>query len=237
MLSELPSLVRTQINIGKYPITTSQISSVFRNVFLMSNSIRKDSNLDILCYQQFSSGKTCLHVKITGEKLRYLSPDERNTLFLIQKIMGVINKTSNAKIYQDEIVKFHNDKWAKSTPGIRFIRTNLIEFITPFKDKNILVLNSENLYEYLKTNEKPYPKINPLELNKAELDGSEIFLILDFNNSFLDNLFNLCDDLKIRSGFLGDDKIESMFFPWEVILILYAIHSELGTDDTEKILN
>ena len=89
IIERLPLLTKKEINNGDYPSNLSEIVSVIRNVFLLSNNIRKENNLIIFCSDQFNQDCRSLIILLEGNKLRYIAPDERTTIFILQKVLGV----------------------------------------------------------------------------------------------------------------------------------------------------
>ncbi|MHA1819388.1 MAG: hypothetical protein ACTSVC_02875 [Promethearchaeota archaeon] len=97
------------------------LANILRSFFLFSNAMAKDGNLYIFVHNMSSEDKESqqnIIIKFIGKKLRYISPDERNLLLILEKIAYVIYGRSKKKKYLKEYKKFQRGLWAESTPGV-----------------------------------------------------------------------------------------------------------------------
>jgi len=231
ILKKIPMLTKNDLNLGTYSCRLSILSSIIRNIFLLSNSIRKENNLDILCINQFENGKKSLLIRFNGKSIRYLSPDERNILFLLQKIFDIIHKKTKAKLYRNQIINFQNEEWAQSTPGIKFKRYNLDQFFQTLRNKDIILLLMDLNY-YQSIIQKDIEQINNLTHFSEKITKNpetEIFLVDD--SEFIQNLLSSTLNYTINLSFYNESDVNQNYFVWELILILQAIYSELCFND------
>lgn len=121
-LDKFPILSKTEINNGNIPPNGIIISNFLRSIFLLSNTLLHENNLILYCSNQFSSPPKGLIIYFYGANLRYLAPDERETLFLLLKIHKIITGEGGKKQEKKESEKFQKMQKAQSTPGTYVIR-------------------------------------------------------------------------------------------------------------------
>lgn len=225
----LPLLTKKEINNGDYPSNLSKINSIVRNVFLLSNKIRKDNNLIIFCSDQFDQDCKSLIIYFKGNKLRYIAPDERTTIFILQKVLDVALDLSTKKIYQKDIKKFKNNEWANSTPGISIKRGKFSEIWELYKAKTMFLLNFK-----LKINgisEKISRVIlSDLENVSMKIDNSTAILLnlnntSEFSREGFDKI--ICPNTQHIIIF-ENKEFHNNFFIWEQIGILQTIKANLS---------
>ena len=224
IIERLPSLTKKEINSGDYPSNLSEIASIIRNVFLLSNNIRKDNNLIIFCSDQFGQDCESLIIFFKGNKLRYIAPDERTTIFILQKVLGVALELSTKKIYQKEIKKFKKNEWANSTPGISIKRSKFFEIWELYNAETMLLLN----FKFKKNgiNEKVSRVIvSDLENISMKINNSTAILLnLNNNSEFSRKIFDkiICPNTQHIIIFKNKE-FHNNFFIWEQIGILQTI--------------
>jgi tRNA pseudouridine-54 N-methylase len=226
IIERLSSLTKKEINNGDYPSNLSEIASIIRNVFLLSNNIRKDNNLIIFCTDQFDKDCKSLIIFFKGNKLRYIAPDERTTIFILQKVLDVALDLSTKKIYQKDIKKFKNNEWANSTPGISIKRSKCSEIWELYNAKTMLLLNFKLKINGI--NEKvSRVKLSDLENISMNIDNSTAILLnLNNNSEFSKEEFDkiICPNTQHIIIF-ENKKFQNNFFIWEQIGILQTIKS------------
>lgn len=229
IIEKLPLLTKKEINKGDYPSNLSEIASVIRNVFLLSNKIRKENNLIIFCSDQFNQDCRSLIILLEGNKLRYIAPDERTTIFILQKVLGVALELSTKKIYQKDIKKFKNNEWANSTPGISIKRSEFIEIWELFNTDTMILLNI--IFENRELSDEISKNIaSNLEIISMKMNNSTAILLnlnnnLEFNEDLLDKI--ICPNTQHIIIFKNKE-IHDNFFIWEQIGILQTIKDNLS---------
>lgn len=234
LLQHFPDLNKKEIDSGVISEKASKIASIFRTIFLLSNGIRSENNLSIYCTENLIEGKSFL-IDIKGEKLRYLSPDERSTLLLLLKIHKIINGNSNKKLDKREIKKFNEYHWAQSTPGIFLKKCNLDEFKLIFEDKqmqkdSIFVIQNSSMNTFLVNREK-YNKNADIKIY-SEFDrlighvrnNSLFFIMIESLEKDLVRFFKTFDKLII----FQNQKMNQHFFEWNLIAIIQTIFENLN---------
>lgn len=229
IIERLPLLTKKEINNGDYPSNLSEIASVIRNVFLLSNNIRKENNLIIFCSDQFNQDCRSLIILLEGNKLRYIAPDERTTIFILQKVLGVALELSTKKIYQKDIKKFKNNEWANSTPGISIKRSEFIEIWELFNADTMLLLNinfeKRGISDKISIDIASNLEILSMKINKS----TAILLNLDNNLEFNEELLDKIILPKHKHIIIFKNKeIHNNFFIWEQIGILQTIKANLS---------
>lgn len=228
IIERLPLLTKKEINNGDYPSNLSEIASVIRNVFLLSNNIRKENNLIIFCSDQFNQDCRSLIILLEGNKLRYIAPDERTTIFILQKVLGVALELSKKKIYQKDIKKFKNNEWANSTPGISIKRSEFIEIWELFNADTMLLLNIK--FEKRGLSDEISDIASNLEILSMKINKSTAILLnLDNNLEFNEELLDKIILPKHKHIIIFKNKeIHNNFFIWEQIGILQTIKDNLS---------
>ncbi len=94
----LPRFTKKDVDECNIGDDAAALCDAIRAVFFLSRSIRKERTL----WLSFAADRAL--VMMAGDALRYLGPDERSTLMLVDKAAGVLR--SGPRI------------WTKSTPGI-----------------------------------------------------------------------------------------------------------------------
>ena len=120
LIKELTFFTKKDVDRGRTPLDVYILCSSIRETFCLSYSIRKNNNL-FLFFQ-----KRCILVKLNGDKLRYLGPDERSQALLLEKALVKGNEEKNIL----------NKDWKKSTPGI-YVRKVLNNFLLIASDWSI----------------------------------------------------------------------------------------------------
>ncbi|MFX1383005.1 MAG: hypothetical protein ACFFBP_11235 [Promethearchaeota archaeon] len=110
---------KIDIDKGNTPPEIYKICSCIRNTFCISYGIKKKNNL----FLYFQKDKAL--IKFSGNKLRYLGPDERNQALLLKKAFDKLN---------NEIL-FKSNDWVESTPGIYVKKLNNAHSIVSFLNK------------------------------------------------------------------------------------------------------
>ena len=227
IIDKLPLLTKNEINKGKYSSNLSEITSVIRNVFLLSNGIRKDNNLILFCSDQFNQGCESLIILFEGNKLRYIAPDERTTIFILQKVLGVALELSTKKIYQKDIKKFKNNEWANSTPGISIKKGKFFEIWELNNADTILLLNFK-LNKSEISEKVSRDVLSDLENISMKINNSTAILLnLNNNYEFSKERFD-----KIRERFdkiiiFENKEFHNNFYIWEQICLLQTIKANL----------
>ncbi|MBD3351424.1 MAG: hypothetical protein GF364_08050 [Candidatus Lokiarchaeota archaeon] len=227
----LPHCSKKEVNNGLIPNTLITITSYLRSIFLTSNNIRTKNNLYIFFKKQFSDWKKGLIVKVLGQKLRYLSPDERVTILILQKIIKIASGTSKKKHDQSEIKKFKKNVWAQSTPGILLKKGDINDFFSEISSnlgiKNPDIILSANKPENKTTNtlvkhtESAF--YNDLfDLSHDIIDESIIINEYAKNSSYLEQLIKYFPKSKIRV--YSNEEIRKSFFDWQILCILQALN-------------
>lgn len=165
LIKELTFFTKKDVDKGLTPLDVYKLCSSIRETFCLSYSIRKNNNL-FLFFQ-----KRNILIKLDGDKLKYLGPDERSQAILLEKALVKGNQEKNIK----------NKEWKISTPGI-YVRkfpnfSSFISFINSICNGSCLFLLNSN--QYAETNVKYF---DFREINMKDLDLS-YFLIP--NNNFL----------------------------------------------------
>jgi tRNA (pseudouridine54-N1)-methyltransferase len=78
-----------------------EVAQVVGAAFLVSNGLRRDTELDLLLLREGGRGR---RVHLVGQRLRYLNPDERSTAALLK----------NALVR----AAGHNDRTLETSPGV-----------------------------------------------------------------------------------------------------------------------
>lgn len=169
----IPNLVKAEIDHGNYPDLALKIVSIIRSWFLLSNDMRHSNEIRIFCSDQFREEPIGLMIEIIGKHLRYLNPDERETLLLLQKMTNIIYGTTRKKRYKRAVKHFQHGLKTQSTPGIKFTRckhkkmleevqlADRLFFITNIKDKQLQTISGiRSLVERLKPNDTLFYSIN-----------------------------------------------------------------------------
>lgn len=137
---ELTFFTKKDVDKGITPLDVYKLCSSIRETFCLSYSIRKNNNL-FLIFQ-----KRSILVKLNGDKLRYLGPDERSQALLLEKALVKGNEEKNVQ----------NKEWKKSTPGI-YVRKfpniySLISFINSICNGPSFFLINKNQFSEINTN-------------------------------------------------------------------------------------
>lgn len=139
LVEDVINYSKENVDKGETPHNVYKLCSCIREAFCLSYTIRKDNNLYIYYQTEY------LLIKLKGDKLRYLGPDERSQALLLQKVLF------NTKQYTPNEKK----KWIKSTPGFFFIKfpddNSFFSFyISIVKGKSYLTIhNNKNIKENL----------------------------------------------------------------------------------------
>jgi len=138
-IDRFPDLTKKSIDQGSIPTSAISLVNYFRSVFLLSNELRRENNILIYAINQFPESQESLIISIRGEKLRFLSPDERSTLFLFNNIIKIAQGNTHKKIDQRAIRQFAAGDFSLSTPGIRFKKGKITDV---FEELSRIRLNS-----------------------------------------------------------------------------------------------
>ncbi|MCP4764219.1 MAG: hypothetical protein GY870_20770 [archaeon] len=228
LLEKLPMISKKDVNEGKIPIIGSKIASFLRNIFLISNGIRKENNIYIYCAHQFEENleNHSLLVNINGNFLRYLSPDERVTLLILQKIILVSQGTSNKKIYKNPIKKFKTGEWVQSTPGIKIKNGYFDELINSFQSDNYVLFNIKKNRINGFTELKEISDIN--ELASSINEKSMIIFDLGMNESDLEEIFAKINNTKNKTIINFSNNINAQhFFDYDIIGMLQVLYENI----------
>jgi tRNA pseudouridine-54 N-methylase len=178
---------KTDIDQGNTPFDIYKLCSCIRETFCLSYSIRKENNFYIFCH----NGN--ILIKFEGEKLRFLSSDERSQALLINK---AINLSTNIKKFDD---------WYKSTPGI-YVRKfqkfkSFVNFIKILRTNNILIMNNFNKFDF---------KFEEIEFNQIRDSLNSLFIIPIYKNvEILNYALNILKENE-ELNLLNLPKIESI---------------------------
>ena len=102
-LEKITDFDRKDIDKGDTPPEIYQICSSIRTAFCTSFGIKKENNFYIYFQQER------VLVKFSGERLKYLGPDERNQAILLKKAFDKLIAGNG----------LNNNDWIDSTPGIQ----------------------------------------------------------------------------------------------------------------------
>ncbi|MBN2151801.1 MAG: hypothetical protein JW839_10165 [Candidatus Lokiarchaeota archaeon] len=94
----LPRFTKDDVDAGNVGEDAAALCDAIRAVFFLSRAIRKERTL----WLSFAADRAL--VAMAGGALRYLGPDERSTLMLVDKAAGVLRSNPGG--------------WAESTPGV-----------------------------------------------------------------------------------------------------------------------
>ncbi len=94
----LPRFTKKDVDACDVGEDAAILCDAIRAVFFLSRSIRKERTL----WLSFAADRTM--IKMAGDTLRYLGPDERSTLMLVDKAAGVLRSNPHS--------------WTESTPGV-----------------------------------------------------------------------------------------------------------------------
>lgn len=215
LIDKFPELPKSDINSGNTPFLGLKLVGFLRNIFLLSNKMRTGNTFYIYCSNQFENKNGGLIIKIKGKELRFISPDERTTLLVFDKINLIIsNKTNKQKIYQEKIEIFNKNLWAQSTPGIDIKRGNFSEIITELIQNNKLIF------------------INETEQLAQGYSLKEIINQMDQNSVILFNCQTAIDILRLNELHslnptilkMKDDDVFNSLFDWQVITIIQTLY-------------
>ncbi|MFX0098599.1 MAG: hypothetical protein ACFFCS_03390 [Candidatus Hodarchaeota archaeon] len=102
VLESFPRVNKKLIDIGQVTREEASLCDIIRSTFFISHGIRKERELWL-----FFSRDDFL-VRIDGQRVRYLGPDERSNLMLLMKANDQWEKVRSRTA----------DAWVESTPGI-----------------------------------------------------------------------------------------------------------------------
>jgi len=182
LIKDLTFFTKKDVDRGIIPPDVHMLCSSIRETFCISYNIRKNNNL----YLFFK--KRDILVKLVGDKLRYLGPDERSQALLLEKAINKRNEEKNIL----------SKDWKKSTPGIyvrNFTSTALsIRFINS-------ICNGPC---YFLINKKQFPEIFIKDFDSEELN------VIDFDLSsfIISNHYFLNGDLESIKLFKGVKNIK-----------------------------
>ena len=151
------------------PGTSGRLDILCRSVtsaFVLSHGIRKD----VLVYLVLLGGEPPKTIRLAGETLRHLNPDERTTAALLKKALAVQA----------------SEEWAMSTSGI-FVRTGgLLELLEDLKQRSVrLVYLKEDGKDFRCLKDEPQERemafvlgdhtgMTPEEESLLALSGAEV---------------------------------------------------------------
>lgn len=218
LIEKFPELPKSDINSGDISFLGLKLVGFLRNIFLLSNKMRTENTFYIYCSNQFENQNDGLLIKIKGNELRFVSPDERTTLLIFDKINLIIsNKTNKQKIYQEKIECFNKNLWAQSTPGIEIKRGAIIEILNELDLKKKIV--------YIDEIEQPNQGLN-LEEIIYQLDQGSIIL---FNDQVKLDILNILENHSMKPVILKfkTESIYNVFFDWQIITIIQTLFENL----------
>jgi len=111
IIDNLSSYTKKEIDKGKTPLDVYSICSAIKEAFCISFSIRKNNNFHLILLNELTV------VRLNGEKLRFLGPDERSQSLLLLKALDLVRN----------LTKEESTHWLKSTPGIFVKKFNSID--------------------------------------------------------------------------------------------------------------
>lgn len=230
IIDKFPTLIKKEINEGDIPKQSIEISSILHSIFLLSNQMRKDNNLNIICINHFDEPKNkTLLVQIKGNELRYLSPDERVTLLILQKIFMVVDGKSNKKIYRRTIQDFKIGNKVQTTPGIKIQKIDPMQYWNNIKyDNYIIIEESQIKFDSVLGS---FKNIN----NESDLESLTTALEKQSKNSKKSLIiFNLSNENEILKYIFGEKttifhnkEFMSRFFSWDIINLIETLNEYL----------
>ncbi|MFW9770758.1 MAG: hypothetical protein ACFFBY_13075 [Promethearchaeota archaeon] len=127
IFEELQYYSKNDVDKGSIPVEIYKLCSSIKETFCLSYSIRKNNNLYLLFYNNQ------ILIKLQGNELRFLGPDERSQAILLNKAIYKTNEVNNV------------NRWNKSTSGI-YIRKieSPLKFLFLFESlsyNKIIILN------------------------------------------------------------------------------------------------
>ncbi|MHA1339664.1 MAG: hypothetical protein ACTSRZ_06035 [Promethearchaeota archaeon] len=202
-IHDLPYFNKKDVNSGNIPSQFLILNDLIRSIFLLSNNFRKNNLLYIAVSGKifgkiFNSkdNNTYNLIKLDGEKLRYITPDERVNLLIIQKIFNILNyfnffnlnplnKNENkepkknryynnrkSQIYAKKFKIYKEGKWSESTPGVLVKNFKELPLLCNeiFYNIDKVVLIGNNFQEQLDKLKHFYKKDINVNLKKNLLD-------------------------------------------------------------------
>ena len=171
-LEKITDFDRKDIDKGDTPPEIYQICSSIRTAFCTSFGIKKENNFYIYFQQER------VLVKFSGERLKYLGPDERNQAILLKKAFDKLIAGNG----------LNNNDWIDSTPGIQIRKltesSSLPSFLHTLNLKKIVLIHQSLsrydlffLYHYF-----DFPKFKHFKRVKR-LDES--FIIIPLNDNLI----------------------------------------------------
>ncbi len=185
LIKNISEYSKKDIDKGETPYDVYILCACIREAFCLSYAIRKDNNLYFYLQEKYTL------IKFSGNKLRYLGPDERSQTLLLEKALTKANQEFNIR----------DKKWVKSTPGIfikRFFDDN--SFLSFYKS-----IRKEKSYIIVDPNKNPDKEINSTNSKNDLLEIMEdnFYIIPTYSiskeNSKTIELFKELKNIKILS--------------------------------------
>ena len=173
IIDNLSSYTKKEIDKGKTPLDVYSICSAIKETFCISFSIRKNNNFHLILLKELTA------IRLNGEKLRFLGPDERSQALLLLKALDLAR---NLTIEE-------SSHWLKSTPGI---------FVKKFSSIDSLLQNiihpSNRLFILIDKTEKSITSSSMANLLDIKFQEKDEFIL--FFSEKMTNLKRMIDILQ-----------------------------------------
>lgn len=223
-LDKLPCLNKKEIDNGNYPFPMLELASLLRSFFLISNDMRHGNSMKIICTEQFKEPPHILIIDILGKNLRYLNPDERETLLLLQKITTIIYGKSKKKRYKKAITRFNRELRTESTPGINLIRSDEHEYLSELKTSSFIELI---------TNQVAVLESGTQISNIAELVeslNSETVLVYNLNQNLKTGILTNTFD---QRNYFYNPELNTKLSIWQIVTVILVYQDQKKEDSNE----